>query len=279
MSAATRAAGAASYSSRVTVFPRSGALTAWGNAYLDGSASLDDADLEVVGPDGPHRVVGVPGEPDPVSLSVALGRLRSVGVTALRLVLPVPGDLTGVPGPAAVNTAAIAAGQAVLTVAPVGLPSWGLVPSVAGAGATAVVRWDVVEVAASTPPHGLPTLGEADRALSETLAESTAGLQALDVARGRADVGPRLRAIDQELGRISLPASLPARAQRLVVTASRLLAVMALATATDGAAVTATDAAHRIAALRPVSRAARHALCAAASAGAEAVSWSRAERR
>lgn len=261
------------------VFPRAGALTAWGNAYLDGSASLDEADLESVGADSLHRVVGVPGEPDPVSLSVALGRFRAAGVAALRLVLPVPGDLTGVPGPAVVNTAAIDAGQAVLTVAPVGLPSWGLVPSVAAAGPGDVVRWDVVEVGWSTPPHGLPTLSEADRSLTEALTESATGLQVLDVARGRDDVAHRLRAIDHDLQRISLPASLPARARRVAVTAARLLAVLAIAGESDGAAVTASSAAARVDALRPVSRAARHALCSACSAAAESVAGPGSTRR
>lgn len=255
---------------------RPGALTAWGNAHLVGSASLDEAAARVVGADALHRVEGIPGEPDPVTVGVALGRLRSLGVTALRLVLPEPGDLAGLPGPARVNAAALAAGCAVLTVAPREVTSYALLPVVAGTGGAGashaghdVVRWDVVEVAFSVAPHGLPTLSEADRALSEALTAATRELDALDVARGRDDVTQRLADLDRELRAVELPASLPARAQRLVATASRLLGVLTLAAATDSAAVTAREAVRRTETLRPLRTAVRHALCAAYSAAAE----------
>jgi len=61
------------------------------------------------------------------TLPVLLAGLRSAGVRGLLLVLPVPGDLSGLPGPAGFNHRALDAGQAVLTVG--GNPQ-GLVPSV-----------------------------------------------------------------------------------------------------------------------------------------------------
>lgn len=248
---------------------RPGALTAWGNDYLRGSSSLDDAVDEIVGPDPLHRVVGVPGEVDAVSLAVALGRLRATGVEALRLTLPEPGDPTGLPGPPPVTTSAIAAGAAVITVAPPGATSYALVPSTAPSDSGDVVRWDVTEVVPSIAPYGLPTLSEADRLLSEALRQTTSELDLLDVARGRDEVGPRLVALDRSLRRIELPPSLPARAQRMVATASRLLGVLTLATESDGAAVTASEAARRLDALRPLRTAVRYALCAGYSAAAE----------
>ena len=113
------------------------------------------------------------------------------------------------------------------------------------------------------------SLSEADRALTEALADTTGALDALDVARGRDEIGPRLAALDRALRRIDLPASLPARAQRTVATSSRLLGVLALATETDGGAVTAAEAQQRMLALRPLRTAVRYALCAAYSAAAE----------
>ncbi|MYS48460.1 hypothetical protein GTY23_46285, partial [Streptomyces sp. SID5998] len=59
--------------------PRSGRLAAWGNAFLAGLVSPDDAVLAIVGEDAVHRVVGLPGEPEPVGLTLALGRLRGLG--------------------------------------------------------------------------------------------------------------------------------------------------------------------------------------------------------
>ncbi|HSN05744.1 MAG TPA: hypothetical protein VLV82_00220 [Candidatus Angelobacter sp.] len=249
---------------------RAGALTAWGTAYLLGSVSLDEADAAVVGTDAVHRVVGAPGEPEPVPVSLALARLRARGVTALRLVLPEAGDPTGLPGPASFSAAAVAAGAAVVTVGPPDVPSYAALARAASSdGAGDVVRWDLVEVLHSVAPYGLPTLSEADRGLTEAMAASTSELAALDVARGRDDVAPRLAGLDRAMRDVDLPATLPARAQRLVATATRLLGVLDIAAETDGGSVTATEARGRLVALRPLRTAVRYALCAAYSAAAE----------
>jgi hypothetical protein len=251
------------------VFPRGGALTAWGNAYLQGRASLDEADVHTVADDALHRVVGVPGESDPVPLSIALGRLRAAGVTGLRLVLPDAGDVIGLPGPPDVTAAAVAAREAVLTVGPVDVGSWALVPTVAGESGGVVVRWTLHEVPRSVPPAGLPTLSEAERGLAEAMTSTTTTLDELDVARGRDDIAPALAAFDRQLRTLLLPPTLPQRALRTVLAATRLLGVLALAVESDGAAVTSAEAQARAEALRPLRRAARHALCAAYSADVE----------
>jgi len=248
---------------------RAGALTAWGSAYLAGVVSLDDADASTVGPDALHRVRGVPGEDADVPVSIALGRLRARGVTGLRLVLPEPGDPTGLPGPTSFTATAVAAGAAVVTVGPPEAPAYALVATSATAGSGDAVRWDVVPVDFALAPAGLPTLSEADRSLTETMTASTAVLATLDVARGRDDVAVRLRRLDRALREIDLPPTLTPRAQRLVATASRLLGVLDIAEETDGAAVTASETLRRSAALRPLRTATRYALCAAYSAAAE----------
>jgi hypothetical protein len=250
-------------------------MTAWGNAYLIGRASLDEADVHTVGDDALHRVVGVPGEADPVPVSLALARLRGHGITALRLVVPETGDPTGLPGPPETTAAAVAAREAVLTVGPRELAAYALVPTFASTPEGLVVRWDVLPAAPSTPPHGLPTLVEAERGLAEAMRDATVTLDALDVASGREELGPRLAGLDRTLRGLVLPRTLPARAQRLVVSATRLLALLTWAGESDGAAVSASEAERRSAALRPLRRAARHALAAAYSAQAEPpdVAW------
>ena len=237
---------------------RAGALTAWGGAYLCGAVSLDVAAAATVGPDAVHRVVGAPGEDAPVPVSVALGRLRAQGVVALRLVLPEAGDPTGLPGPPGFTATAVAAGAAVVGVGPPKVPAYALVPTTARTDEVGevgeVVRWDVVPVDFAVAPAGLPTLSEADRGLLEAMAASTDELAALDVARGRDELSSRLRMLDRSLRDIELPASLPARAQRLVSSASRLLGILDIAVETDGAAVTASETLRRSAALRPCAR-------------------------
>src|SRR3954468_1947614 len=94
--------------------PRSGRLASWGNALIAGLVSPDDAVLAIVGDDAVHRVEGLPGEPAPVGLTLALGRLRALGVTGLRIALPTPGHPLGLSGPPEFNARALEAGEAVV---------------------------------------------------------------------------------------------------------------------------------------------------------------------
>src|SRR4051794_11099970 len=94
--------------------PRSGRLAAWGNSLLAGLVSPDDAVLAIVGDDAVHRVEGLPGETAAVGLTLALGRLRSLGVTGLRVALPAPGHPLGLSGPPDFNARALEAEEAVV---------------------------------------------------------------------------------------------------------------------------------------------------------------------
>lgn len=248
---------------------RAGTLTAFGNAALLGLGGPDEAADAVIGGDALHRVVGLPGEDDAVSIPLALGRLRSLGLTGLRLVLPEPGDLVGLPGPAAFSAQALTAGSAVVTVGPPGVPSLALVPTAAASERGDVVRWDVVAVDYTLAPHGLPTLSEAERALAEGMRDATSALDLLDVARGRDDVAGALSRLERDVRTVPLPASLEPRAQRTVVAASRLLGILTVAVDAESGAVTAAETQQRAEALRPLRRVARHALCAAWSAAVE----------
>ncbi|MEU2878339.1 hypothetical protein [Streptomyces sp. NPDC007070] len=245
--------------------PRSGRLAAWGNAFLAGLVSPDDAVLAIVGEDAAHRVVGLPGEPEPVGLTLALGRLRGLGAGALRVALPAPGHPLGLSGPPEFNARALAAEEAVICHG----AAWGLVPEVTEAGPEGDVHVEVVWRALpvrEAPPADVPSLGEAERELAEALREATEVLARLDVAGS----GPVAEAaIDAyraraERGREVLAPGYPPRAVRVLELAQRVGLLVSLAYGNGhGGAVSASEMAARGAALRPVERTARRAQVAA----------------
>lgn len=161
--------------------PRSGRLAAWGNALLAGFVSPDDAALAIVGDDAVHRVEGLPGEAGPVGLTLALGRLRALGVTGYRVALPAPGHPLGLSGPPEFNARALDAEEAVVASG----ATYGLVPEVYEAGPAGdlhvEVVWHCLPVR-EAPPADVPSLGEAERELAEALRDATEVLSRLDVA-------------------------------------------------------------------------------------------------
>ncbi|MYW00407.1 hypothetical protein [Streptomyces sp. SID3343] len=250
--------------------PRSGLLVAWGNALLTGNVPPDDAVSEIVGTDEPHRVTGVPGEPVPVGLSLALGRLRALGVTGLRLALPVSGDPLALPGPPTFNDLALHAGEAAVTVGAPGT-AYGLVPSVTThgpAGDTTVrVAWTMVEV--SDRPAPGPFLAEAERELAEAMRDATDDLLRLDVAASGPAAQRALAALYRKDSDIRVVPGRPGRAGRVLDQARRIHAVLAVASGEDGAAVTAAEISARLGALAPLERACRRAMVAAYGAALE----------
>ncbi|MFF1277179.1 hypothetical protein ACFVZC_27840 [Streptomyces marokkonensis] len=245
--------------------PRSGRLAAWGNALLAGLVSPDDAVLAVVAEDAVHRVEGLPGESAPVGLTLALGRLRALGVTGLRVALPAPGHPLGLSGPPEFNARALEAEEAVVCSG----AAWGLVPEVFEAGpsgdAHVEVVWHCLPVR-EAPPADVPSLGEAERELAEALREATEVLTRLDVA-GSGPVAEaaidayRARALR---GREVLAPGYPPRAVRVLELAQRVGALVSLAGAHGhGGAVSASEMSARAVALRPVERTARRAQVAA----------------
>jgi hypothetical protein len=251
--------------------PRSGRLTAWGNALIAGLAAPDDVADEVIADDTVHRVSGLPGEPTPVGLTLGLGRLRALGVTGLRLALPVPGHPLGLSGPPDFNARALAAGEAVVAV---GGPPLGLVPEVREAGPRGdvhvEVEWHCLEVRQG-PPADVPSLGEAERELAEALREATVALTKLDVAGSGPAAQAALDAYRARAarGREVLAPGYPPRAARVLELAQRVAALVAIATGEHGAAVSASEIAARAELLRPVERTARRAQVAAYNAYVE----------
>lgn len=269
------------------VEPRSGRLAAWGNALFAALVSPDEAAQRIVGEDALHRVVGLPAsagpyaesEPEPVGLTLALGRLRSLGVRGLRVALPVPGHPLGLSGPPEFNSRALEAGEAVLATG-VGL---GLVPEAYEAepegDVHAEVTWHCLPVRAA-PPADVPSLSEAERELAEAMREATDVLTELDVAGSGPGADAALEAYRarMEAGRQLLAPGYPPRAVRVLELAQRVGALVAIAYGDGGGgssgrehggAVSASQIAARAEALRPVERTARRAQVAAYNAYAE----------
>lgn len=230
-----------------------GRLAAWGTAALTSAVSPDEAADEIRGPrDAGHRVLGLPEETADVNLAYALARLRASGVTGLRLVLPRPGDATGLPGPPDFNVRAIGRGEAVVTVAG---PPMGLLDETRG-------TWSVHPVAADprtplTLPDALRTLNAATRVATEVLAE-------LDVARWEPAAAGVLAARSRSV-RTSLPLSVHPQAHQVLERALRLTTIVELARAGDGGAVAASAMTTRSEVLRELDAAARRAIEAACS--------------
>ena len=237
---------------------------------LRGSVSPDDALDAVVGTDTRHTVAGAPDHYGEVGLILALGSLRSCGATGLALVLPVPGDVAGLPGPPEVNAEAVDAGEAVLAR---GLrsqaPAYALVPAVETSGSSLVqVCWQCHETLSSRVT-ALPSLAEADRGLKEALIEATEELARLDIARWRPDLPKTLARLREDLAEPVLPSDYPARAERVLSSARMVAAIVDLATPDPGAAVSAGSIALRGEVLTRLAAVSRHAVVAAVNAPLE----------
>ncbi|QPP09541.1 hypothetical protein G4Z16_27500 [Streptomyces bathyalis] len=276
--------------------PRSGRLAAWGNALFAALVSPDDAAQRIVGDDVVHRVVGLPAspgpyadsEPEPVGLTLALGRLRSMGARGLRVALPVPGHPLGLSGPPEFNSRALDAGEAVIA-AGAGV---GLVPELYEAGPEgdvhSEVTWHCLSVR-EAPPADVPSLSEAERELAEAMRDATEVLTELDVAGSGPVAAAALETYRarMEAGRQLLAPGYPPRAVRVLELAQRVRALVAIAYGEEdgtgrrggggeggdgrehGGAVSASQIAARAEALRPVERTARRAQVAAYNAYAE----------
>jgi len=241
-------------SSRLSEGPR---FACWFAAYLRGGTSLDDALDAITGDDAAHHIVGLDEDSATATpLALGLGPLRNavLGRTDhVALSLPAPGDPAGLAGPADFNADAVEAGAAVLFSG----ADLGLFPRRVGAG----VFWQVRRAAAPAPPD----LGEADRALRAVLREVADTLAALDVAAWNPDVADALLNL-RRAGGPHLPPDMDPKAVAVATTATRCRTIVDLAMQTESASVTGHEADSRTASLRPLDRAARHALAAACSA-------------
>lgn len=213
----------------------------------------------VEGEDEPHEVSGLDHGAGLADL-LASWRGRPGEVVAL---LPVPGDLGT---PAQVADLAADAGECVLLRTPD--RSVVAVPDVTAFGPEGdlgvAVTWSVHDVDPVRPLAGLVgTLAEAEQELRETLRRSVDMLVDLDLARWRPEAAAALADLRGGSGPGPLPPGLAPRRVKVLHDATRLRAVVTLATVDDGAAVSSWQVDRRTEVLRTLDRAARHALIAA----------------
>ncbi len=214
--------------------PRSVLLAFWATAVLGRRVGIDEAVARVTGDDEPHRLVGahLPVSADPAGPGLAdwLEDLDGRAV-AVRAVLPVPGDVLGVPGGPRVTGAVLEAGEAVVTIAArVEDPCGVLIPTVRSFGSPGDVgtatTWQCLRVAEGGAAGGID-LADAERALR------TAVVQAADTVedhRGgwRSAVADLARpAHPANRAPADLPPGVSARALRVVESAMLIRAMVA----------------------------------------------------
>jgi hypothetical protein len=248
---------------------RSGVFAAWATAWLAGAVAYDEVVARVTGADEPHRATGavLGGVPEAVPVGWVLPLLRERSAGGVTVVLPVPGDPRGLPGPGPFSAAALVAGEAVVG------DGIGLVPTVTEHGAglecrSTCVVWTVTEIGA--PVADPLTVAEAEHELSAATRDAASALAALGVASWRPEAAQQAA---QQAARMRHPVSpdLPPghdpRAVRLLAQAERLAVVLDLAGRdAPGGAVTGAQARARDEVLRLLSAAVRRARAAAYNA-------------
>lgn len=253
--------------------PRSVVLALWlqdpATVATGAGSTVRRAVQAVQGDDEPHTVRG-PGEELESDLVALLTGWADARVTAVAT-LPAPGDPAGTP--ASVGPAATAAGEC--TLVRVGDLTYAAVPHVEVFGSVLepghLVSWDVSRVDdwRTSVLGQVGTLSDAERELRKALTQATGALAALDVARWRPDAAEAIAALRTVVdpGWL-LPPDLDPRRTRVLSMATRLRAIVALATADDGGAINLWQADQRSSALREVDGAARRAISAATVAEA-----------
>ena len=243
---------------------RSGPLAAWAAAFHAGRVSVDQAADAVIGDDGPHQVSALPGfDGELVALRDLLVAWRRAG-GSVRVVLPVAGDVRGLPGPADFRTAALEQGDAVTG------GGLGVVPQAvdyAPSSAPPTVLWQAFAIDPVPADH--LAVPDAQYELTNAIRESASALAAADVAGGADDIADPLHDARRAGERLNLPPGFPPRAVALLAQAERLQAVLDLAYADPtGGAIDRTGMAARAAALHPLATAVRRARIAGYNAEA-----------
>jgi hypothetical protein len=238
---------------------RSGPLAAWTAAWLAGRAASDEVLRAVRGDDAPHQISGLGDfDDEPMRLSEVLITWRKADAE-VRLVLPVAGDVRGLPGPAEFRSAALEAGEAVCGGSAEG--GIGIVPQItdyAPSSAPTTVLWQAFEI--GPLPHDYQSVADAQHDLTTAIRESAVALAAADVAGWAHDIADALGDARRAGERLNLPPGHPSRAVALLSQAERLQAVLELAAEDPiGGAIDRMGIAARNEALRPLAIAVRRA--------------------
>jgi hypothetical protein len=236
-------------------FP-AGRFAAWATAWLAGRSSYDEA-LDALLGDAAHRLSGLPGTPEAVPLGWALTALRGLGERRFRLVLPVPGDVRGLPRVPGLSAAALEAGQAAVG------DRLALVPEAMGPEAVAWTAF-ALDDAAPLPPPVEGSLRAVSGQLDLAVGDAARTLAGLDLARWHPEVPALLAGLARPAPAPGLPPDTDPLALSVLGRAQRLARVLDLAMAdAPGGAVNHAQAARRDEALRPLADAVREAVTAA----------------
>jgi hypothetical protein len=239
-------------------FP-AGRFAVWATAWLNGRTSYDEA-LDALLGDTAHRVAGLPDTDEAVPLGWALTALRSLGERRFRLVLPVAGDVRGLPRVPGLAPLALESGQAAVG------ERLALVPEPLGPD---VVQWTAFLLDGVPPVPPLPegNLRAVSGALDLAVGDTARALAGLDVARWNPEVPALLAGLARTTAAPGLPGDHDPLALSVLGRAQRLAKVLDLAMAdAPGAAVNHAQAAARDSALRPLAQAVREAITAAFNA-------------
>ena len=276
--------------------PQCARLATWTTAWLAGDTSFDDV-LEAMDRSGARHVVqgltaatarglvdggrelprarldaGHSLEPRQAPADADLAGQDRIGAVliawravtdSVRVVLPVPGDVRGVPGPGDFGAAALAAGQAVIG-GGVGLVPSGGEPT--ASSATPTVVWTAYAIGAAAPD--VLQLSEAEHELTAAMRETATLFRAADLTGSRSGVGDDLVRARRAGEHLDLPPGFPSRAVALAAQAERLSAVLDIAGRdTYGGAVDRDGIGTRAEALRTLAGTVRRARQAAYNAG------------
>ncbi|MGH3677095.1 MAG: hypothetical protein ACRDU5_15425 [Mycobacterium sp.] len=274
----------------------SASLSVWANAWLAGAAAPDDV-LDALSQWAPKHSVtaydavaaGNTGLPWPdLSDSGTVSLLQTLrtaagppaSAPAISVVLPVPGDVRGLPAGSQFQRDAIAAGEAIVVAADPSSPAVGLVPDFeyddSGPYDDADFEpelsglcWTVYSL--PTPPTAEHIeLGEAEYALRSAVRSAADALGAIRAEAGGVDVADPRGLVEQVLdssGRHRAPDHAPSRALRVLENAAHIDAIVTVSSGlmpiglqSSSEAQIANDA------LRPLAAVVRSARSAALSA-------------
>lgn len=266
-------------------------LSVWANAWLAGVAAPDDV-LDALAAWAPAQTIaahdpvaaGHAGLPYPAAehggATAVLQTLRSAAAgspgahaTPIEVVLPVPGDVRGLPPGSAFARDALDAGEAlIVTGGPTDGTAVGLVPDYpddddAPTDGALALRWTAFSLPA--PPPGVPAdLGGAEYALRTAVRAAAEALSAMDLTSA-ADADPRAlveQALDAAGGH-RVPAHAPPRALRVLEQAAHVEAILAVSAHLSPLGIQSFSQ-HRVGddALRPLTTVVRTARLAALDA-------------
>ncbi|MGK8500025.1 hypothetical protein [Nocardia asiatica] len=236
----------------------SATLTVWASSWLAGRSAPDDV-LAALHAWAPKHTIAA-GDPFTGGRTdlpwSAHGNLPGSGVMALlkviretmaqpgsqlRLVLPVPGDVRGVPTGTAFAADALEAEEGILIGVP-GADGTGLIPQWADDD---TLQWTVYSTPIPAAPGPDMSLGEAEYAMREAVRDAADALMKLHTTSlGAADSDPR-ELIEAELAdysRHDYPESIPLRAKRILDTADHVAAILTVAQREPASAPTSASA-------------------------------------